>query len=380
MRSQPVFRTIALLLPVIAGAQPATLHGTVERIIVHGRSLENNLEDDSPDRQVTVYLPPSYQGSPERRYPTLYFLHGFSSSDDYWFGRTRDHGPDLSRIMDAALSSGNTREMILIVPNALTRYYGSFFSRSATTGDWEQFIAQDLVDAIDARYRTIPKAESRGLAGHSMGGYGALRIGIHYPQVFSTLYLLSACCLKTFTNEVQTEDKASASSAGLSLGELAETARGFAGRLSSVFTATNLEADTGNHPDPQVGEFLGMTTLAMSAAWSPDPASPPFYLDVPFLPSPQRTDILAKWAQNMGLTIARQSTANLKRLRIVGMDAGGQDELPQIPIEMAELDKLLKENRVPEVFETYKGTHNDHIPDRLQHVVLPFFSRYLTGF
>ena len=372
--------TFALMWPFIAAAQTAARHGTVERIVVHGRSLEDNLEDDSPDRQVTVYLPPSYRTFADRRYPTLYFLHGFSSSDDYWFGRTREHGPDLARIMDEALSSGHSREMILVVPNALTRYYGSFFSRSATTGDWEQFIARDLVDAMDGRYRTIPTAGSRGLAGHSMGGYGALRIGVHYPEVFSTLYLLSACCLKTFTNDAPPDDKGATSSSGLSLGEIAETARGLAGRLSAVFMAPNLEADTGNHPDPQVGEFLGMTTLAMSAAWSPDPASPPFYLDVPFLPSPQRTDILAKWAENMGLTIARQSTANLKQLRFIGLDVGEQDELPQIPIEMAELDTLLKANRVPDIFEVYKGTHNDHIPDRLQNVVFPFFSLHLAGF
>lgn len=379
MRPQTILHVIAAMWPFLAAAQTSALHGTVERIVVHGRSLEGNLEDDPADRQVTVYLPPSYQSSPERRYPSLYFLHGFSSSDDYWFSRTREHGPDLARIMDEALSSGQTREMILVVPNALTRYYGSFFSRSATTGDWEQFIARDLVDAIDARYRTIPSAGSRGLAGHSMGAYGALRIGVHYPEVFSTLYLLSACCLKTFTNEPAQDDQAAASSPGLSLGELADTARGLAGRFSSIFMASNLDADSGDHPVPQVGEFLGMTTLAMSAAWSPDPRSPPFYLDVPFLPSPQRTDILAKWAENMGLTIARQSAPNLKRLRFIGLDVGKQDELPQIPIEMAELDKLLKENRVPEVFEEYSGTHNDHIPERLRNVVLPFFSLHLSG-
>ena len=366
--------------PLVAVAQMASVHGTVERIVVHGHSLEDNLEGDPADRQVTVYLPPSYPNSPEQRYPSVYFLHGFSSSDDYWFGRTREHGPDLAQIMDAAIAGGHTSEMILVVPNALTRYYGSFFSRSVTTGDWEEFIASDLVKAIDARYRTIPNAASRGLAGHSMGGYGALRIGVHHTEVFSTLYVLSACCLKSFTNDAQADKGSADPSSGLSLGELAETARGLAGRLSSIFLAPDLEADTGNHPDPQVGEFLGMTTLAMSAAWSPDPGSPPFYLDVPFLPSPQRTDILAKWADNMGLTIARQSAANLKQLRFIGMDVGEQDELPQIPIEMSELDKLIKENHVPEIFEVYQGTHTDHIPERLEHVVMPFFSVHLKRF
>jgi S-formylglutathione hydrolase FrmB len=72
------------------------------------------------------------------------------------------------------------------------------YSNSVTTGNWEDFIAKELVSYIDKHYRTIAKAESRGLSGHSMGGYGALRIGQKNPGVFSSIYLLSPCCLTSW--------------------------------------------------------------------------------------------------------------------------------------------------------------------------------------
>jgi S-formylglutathione hydrolase FrmB len=74
-------------------------------------------------------------------------------------------------------------------------HQGSMYSNSPTTGDWERFVAEDLVAFIDSHYRTLAKPISRGLAGQFMGGYGALRIGMKRPDVFSSLYIMSACCL-----------------------------------------------------------------------------------------------------------------------------------------------------------------------------------------
>jgi enterochelin esterase-like enzyme len=67
--------------------------------------------------------------------------------------------------------------MIVVLPDSKTVHNGSMYSSSVTTGDFERFIARDVVAYTDARYRTIPERASRGLVGHSMGGYGATRIG-----------------------------------------------------------------------------------------------------------------------------------------------------------------------------------------------------------
>ena len=166
---------------------------TVERIKVHGKSLEGNLAGDSPDREVAVLLPPSYAAEKERRYPVVYVLHGFSDKLDGWFG-SEAHWIKLPTVVNRALAEG-VAEMIIVMPDAYTRFEGSMYSSSVTTGDWENYIASELVAYVDSHYRTIGRATSRGIAGHSMGGYGALRIGMRHPDVFSTIYALNPCCL-----------------------------------------------------------------------------------------------------------------------------------------------------------------------------------------
>jgi Putative esterase len=80
-------------------------------------------------------------------------------------------------------------------PRCLLSTQRQLYSNSKTTGDWETFIAVELVNYIDSHYRTIPDRASRGLTGHSMGGYGTFRIGMKHPEVFSSLYAMSACCM-----------------------------------------------------------------------------------------------------------------------------------------------------------------------------------------
>jgi len=178
----------------LAARMQAAGGGTVEKIKVHGTALEGNLEGDSADRDVMVYLPPSYATERSRRYPVLFLLHGFTDDTDHWWGVV-PHFVSVPASMDKALANGTAREMIVVMPNAFTRYYGSMYSSSVTTGDWERFIARDLVAYIDAHYRTLADVNSRGLAGHSMGGYGTIRIGMKYPDVFSSIYAMSPCCL-----------------------------------------------------------------------------------------------------------------------------------------------------------------------------------------
>lgn len=176
--------------------------GTVQRIKVHGKGLEGNLEGDSADPYVCVYLPASYKSNPKRRYPVVYFLHGYTDNDEKMYGFSKDW-LNLPLIMDSVFEEGKAKEMIVVTPNAYTRFQGSMYSNSVTTGNWEDFIAKELVAYIDTHYRTIAKAESRGLSGHSMGGYGTLRIGQRHPEIFSSIYALSPCCLMSGYNIVQ---------------------------------------------------------------------------------------------------------------------------------------------------------------------------------
>jgi enterochelin esterase-like enzyme len=161
-----------------------------EHIKVHGKALEGNLEKDSPDRDVFIYLPPSYNASTAQRYPVVYLLHGYGLTAERWMPFTK-----MAEAADKNIAAGSMKEMILVNPDAYTIYNGSMYSSSVTTGDWESYIADDLVSYVDSHYRTIANRASRGLGGHSMGGYGTIRIGMKRPDVFSAMYIMSACCL-----------------------------------------------------------------------------------------------------------------------------------------------------------------------------------------
>src|SRR6185436_6970086 len=199
--------TVALLTPVplhsqgqptpTTGARPASspspaLKGTLERVKVHGRALEGNLMRESAEPEVSIYLPPSYAGERTRRYPVVYLLHGYTGTDLGYFGPT---GRQLHVIAERVFASGGAREMILVMPNCMNAYGGCMYSNSVTAGNWEGYVADDLVGYMDSHYRTIAARESRGLAGHSMGGYGTLRLAMKRPDVFNAIYALSSCCL-----------------------------------------------------------------------------------------------------------------------------------------------------------------------------------------
>jgi S-formylglutathione hydrolase len=319
-----------------------------ERIKVHGKSLEGNLEGDSPDRDVSVYLPPSYRTERNRRYPVVYLLHGYGNSDEGWYGpnvRTafQSAGTTLPGVAEKAMTSGGSREMILVMPNAYTIYQGSMYSNSVTTGNWEGFLTRDLVEYIDSHYRTIPERASRGLAGHSMGGYGTIRLAMKEPEVFSSVYILSACCLGANLNP---------RGAGL---EQAEAVRS--------------PAEAGRAGRGAV------TLMAEAAAWSPNPKTPPFFFDLPAKDGKADPAVVARWAANAPLAMVDQYVPNLRKLKAIAIDVGDKDGLAN---SNKELSRILAQYDLPVTFETYDGDHTNRIAARVETKVLPFFSEKLA--
>ena len=324
----------AIVVPaVVPGAAPVG----VERIKVHGTSLEGNLEGDAVERDVIVYLPPSYKTDTSRRYPVVYALHGYSISNEQWTTEIK-----TPQTVEGAFATGS-REMIVVLPNSKTLHNGSMYSSSVTTGNWEGFIAHDLVAYIDAHYRTLPNRISRGLAGHSMGGYGATRIGMKYPEVFGSLYIMSPCCMS-------------------------------AREAPSPPMAKALEAVKSPEESAKL-DFFTRATLAAAAAWSPDPKNPPLYLDLPTKDGVVQPSVLARWAANAPLAMIDQYIFNLRQYHAIAIDVGDQDGLRT---DTAELHRILDSYGIANSFEIYSGTHVSAVADRFQNHVLPFFSRNLS--
>jgi enterochelin esterase-like enzyme len=320
--------------PVVPGAKPVT----VEHIKVHGAALEGNLEGDAVDRDVIVFLPPSYAREKSRRYPVVYALHGYSIGAEQW-----SHEIHVPQTIEGAFAQG-AKEMIVVLPDSKTVHNGSMYSSSLTTGDFEKFIAHDLVAYIDAHYRTIPERTSRGLVGHSMGGYGASRIGMKHSDVFGSLYIMSPCCL-------------SARAGGPANPE-----------IEKALEAVKTPEDSAKLP------FFARAQLASAAAWSPDPKNPPLYLDLPVKDGVPQPEILAKWAANAPLAFVDQYIGNLKQYRAISMDVGDQDGLR---IDAAKLHDVFDKYGIVNSFEIYSGTHTSAVADRFQNHVMPFFSKNL---
>jgi S-formylglutathione hydrolase FrmB len=321
---------------VVPGARPATL----DRIKIHGTALEGNLEGNDVDREVLVFLPPSYLTEITRHYPVVYALHGYSIGASQWSQEI--HVPQT---IEGAFAQG-AQEMIVVLPDSKTVHNGSMYSRSATTGDFEQFIAHDVVAYIDSHYRTVAARTSRGLVGHSMGGYGASRIGMKYPDVFGALYIMSPCCL-------------SARQAGP-----ANPAN------EKALEAVKTPADSAALP------FGLRAQLASAAAWSPNPKKPPLYLDLPTENGAVRQDVMAKWAANAPLAFVDQYIDNLRQYRAMALDVGDQDGLR---VDTGKLHDLLDTYSIANTFELYHGTHTSAVADRFQNHVMPFFSKNLCS-
>jgi acetyl esterase/lipase/S-formylglutathione hydrolase FrmB len=329
----------AVLLPGSAPAQ--STGGTVERIRVHGPSLEGNLAGDDATRDVFVYLPPSYRRETARRYPVVYFLHGYAATAESYV-----RSLDLPLAADRAIAAG-VRETIIVLPDAFTSYSGSLYSSSATIGDWETFVATDLVAHIDGRYRTLAQRESRGLAGHSMGGYGTMRIGMKRADAFGALYAMSSCCLLLDPARATDPAMRAARAGG------GERPRG--------------------PPDPAAG--FANALAAQAAAWAPNPDAPPQFFDWPFENGAVVPAVAAKWLANAPLVMVDQYAASLRRYGAIALDVGDADPLRA---DNVDLDAALTRLRVPHTFEQYEGDHGNRVRERFAAKVLPFFSQSLA--
>ncbi len=305
----------------------------VQMVKVHGRSLEGNLEGDAVDRDVVVVLPPSYAKSPRRRYPVLYFLHGFGLTGD-WFAAFM-HVPET---MLAAAGKG--QEFIVVLPDTDTKFGGSMYSSSPTTGDFESFVADDLTAYIDSHFRTIARRSGRGLVGHSMGGYGTWKVAMDHPEKWAAIYAMSACCMSARKETVESATKMS---------------------QLTVDQAAN-------------GNFGVKAGVASLVAWSPNPKNPPFYADMPLKDGAVDQSVLDRWAANSPIVMVSAHVPQLKSFVAIASDGGDKDGLTKdAGVMHEELDRMGVQN----TFEVYDGNHTNHIAERFQAKVLPFFQAHL---
>lgn len=334
----PFLLLLAQVKTEVPPVEPKAKPAAIERIKIHGDTLAGNLEGNAADRDVMVFLPPSYAKDKKRHYPVVYALHGYSIGAEQWSKEI--HVPQT---IEGAFALG-AKEMIVVLPDSKTVHNGSMYSSSVTTGDFENFIARDVVSYIDSHYRTIPQRASRGLAGHSMGGYGATRIGMKHSDVFGSVYIMSPCCLTPMG------------------GGPANPA------VAQAISEVKSPADSAKL------SFPARAQLAQAAAWAPNPKNPPLYLDLPTKDGAPQPDVLARFAANSPLAFLDQYASNLRQYRAISIDVGDQDGLKSGSLRLHE---ALDRYGIAHGFEIYSGTHTSAVAVRFQNHVMPFFSKNL---
>ncbi|MDR0311172.1 MAG: esterase [Acidobacteriota bacterium] len=305
-----------------------------DRIKVRGASLEGNLEGNSPERDVLVVLPPNYDSNPDKRYPVIYFLHGFFATLTAY-----DELVKFQDAVDEAAKAGN--EVIVVVPDANTKWKGAMYGASVTTGDFPLFIAQDLVKHIDSNYRTLARPESRGLSGHSMGGFGTLKIAMLYPGTFSSIFAMAPCCLSPNNYTVEQVQSALA--------------------MNSEQIAS--------------GGFGQLAAGASMAAWAPDPNNPPHYIMNGVKDGAIDPLFNARMRANSPLVMFPQYLPSMRALKAIQLEVGDKDSLIRDDTWMhEELNKF----GIRHEWKVFDGDHGNRVAPRFRSELLPFFGRHLA--
>jgi S-formylglutathione hydrolase FrmB len=344
-------KKINLLLILVIIVQTGFAQQFAPKIVedsLYSASLENN-GGENPTRTMLIYLPPGYEENTEKRYPVIYYLHGFTSSDSSnlkWFGTDKK--------LEFAFQTKKIRPFILVVANQHTLYKGSFYTNSSLTGNWSDFTARDLVNYIDSKYRTIHHRNSRGVCGWSMGGHGTIKMGMLYPDVFSCAYamspaVLTLCCDWGARNpgfkdaqEIQTREE--------------------------LFNKG----------------FDGTAMVALGRAFSPNPDKPPFFADMPFLWEGDSLithyDVVKKWYDNLPFDMIVSYAENFSKLKAFKMDWGKNDDFPYLPVTCRMFSEKLEALGIEHYSEEFIGTHGNKLwslDGRMVNNVLPFFDSNL---
>jgi enterochelin esterase family protein len=266
---------------------------------IAGPHLDGNLLGDPSERELYVYLPPGYEDS-DRRYPTAYLLHAYGTTPAEEVTPPTDGlrwRPPLEDVLDPVFGRIGAAPMIVVLPDGNSRYGCGQWVDSPVTGNFEQYVLDDVIPYVDGAYRTIPAARSRGVFGFSSGGFGSWNLASRNPDVFGATAVLSADSFLDMTHKFMLYKY-----------------------LDSIWP----DAPNG----PVEGNFWSEIVYDYAATYSPNPDNPPFYVDLPVaFPSGELIqEVWDRWLSFDPVVNVHDRLDNLRRLRGILLDAGSNDD------------------------------------------------------
>src|SRR3954453_4478721 len=181
----------------------ASLSGRLDELVFTSEVLRDNPLGDPHERPLWVYVPPGYDDEPDRRYPSVYVIQGYTGAVTMWRNRTPYRQPFVETA-DALFAGGSAPPAIVVFVDAWTAYGGSQFVDSPGTGRYHTYLCDEVVPWVDAHYRTLDAAAHRGIQGKSSGGFGAFITPMLRPDLFGGLAshagdsLYEFCYIKEF--------------------------------------------------------------------------------------------------------------------------------------------------------------------------------------
>lgn len=151
--------------------------------MIDSKVLTGNPLGDPHKRPLLVYVPPGYDDEPDRRYPSVYVIQGYTGQVNMWFNRTPFRQP-YPELVDQVFAGGDTPPALVVFVDAWTAYGGSQYLDSPATGRYHTYLCEEVVSWVDAHYRTIPSRDQRAITGKSSGGGGAMVTSMLRPDVF----------------------------------------------------------------------------------------------------------------------------------------------------------------------------------------------------
>jgi enterochelin esterase family protein len=282
-------------------------------------------------------LPPGYDEAPDRRYPVLYGLTGFTGRGAMMLN-TGAWQPNLQERLDR-LYAADMPHVIVVLPDCFTRLGGSQYINSPATGRYEDYVTEEIVPFIDAHYRTVAVAGGRGVFGKSSGGYGALVMGMRHPDLFSAV----ACHSGDMAFDLcYRPDFPKAASAISQAGGVESWLRAFDARLKK-----------------SGGDIGVLHIIASAACYSPDPTAPlsialPFDLETCEL----HEEIWSRWLDWDPLSMLERHAGALRTLRLLFVDCGSRDEY-NLQFGARQLAQRLRVHEIAHEYEEFDDGHRD---------------------
>ena len=346
-------KVLALLLAALCGVSLVSCTSisiTYEEI--PAPALEGSLLGEETKQFIALLLPKEYGQSTEA-YPVLYFLPGFSA--DY---------RQVAKLLAHALGSQpqGSPSMIVVIINGTSKLGGGFYADSPVSGNWADYVLTDVVDYVDSHYRTLPKPEARGLAGHSMGGFGAIHLALNAPGRFRHVYSMSPGLF----------DNCGVENAKINFSLLRNSFSRYAGRSAEKALPAYLKEVQGlQWPD----NFSFAYASAFAYDWD---AGFPYFM----LPEQDgdgavvRDERYARYANGFGgwETKLEAKGDALRQLQSFAIEYGLQDELTWIPEGAAALCRLLVAQGIAHTELPFQGGHTNRLQERMRDWLLPFFA------